>query len=260
MQDIDIVHLAKKINTHYSLSQIKQLCFELDVEFEDLDGIGKLDKTRELVLEMKRQVRLPELVNKVSTDRPNVEELLHNESYGSQIQIRFNRIVRYRWLLLIILILVLIFVFITYKVVIRNAHEINLLAPQLNMISPADLSCPKIYFWSELTELSFENRQNLDDCAEQIDLENSGSILRIRGSSAWPSKFPALTEADISKIAEERALIVANYLVEQGVDPNQIIIEKVMPPEDHRETIDPSIQEKDRFVEFVLEPINSNGR
>jgi len=260
MQDIDIVLLAKIINIHYSLSQIKQLCFELGVEFDDLDGIGKMDKARELVLEMKRQVRLPELMKKVSMDRPNVAKSLHSKSFRPQIQIHFNRFIRYRWLLLTILISISIVLFIIYKIVIGNGQEINVITSELNMISVADSPCPKLYFLSELSELSLKNRQILDNCAIQMDLVNSESILRIRGSSAWPLKYPVLTKDDVLKIADERALIVAKYLETRGVDPKLVIIEPVMPPEDHWETNDLKILEKDRFVEFVLEPIAKNGR
>jgi hypothetical protein len=46
----------------------------------------------------------------------------------------------------------------------------------------------------------------------------------------------------------------------QCLDPQRIISEGMLPPEDHWETNDSKILEEDRFVEFVLEPIKNNGR
>jgi hypothetical protein len=76
-----------------------------------------------------------------------------------------------------------------------------------------------------------------------------------------------LTQDDILKIADERAYTVANYFMPpdcekhgQCLDPQRIISEGMLPPEDHWETNDSKILEEDRFVEFVLEPIKNNGR
>jgi hypothetical protein len=98
MQDPKIVYLAKTIHTYYSLEQIIDLCFELGVEFEDLGGTGKKGKARELVQEMKRHDRLPELVNQVSMDRPNLAKSLRKEAFYPPIQI--HRFTPYKWSLL----------------------------------------------------------------------------------------------------------------------------------------------------------------
>ena len=51
----------------FALSDLKLLCFNLDVEFEDLPGETRKDKARELVVHMQRHGRLPDLETAVNT-------------------------------------------------------------------------------------------------------------------------------------------------------------------------------------------------
>jgi len=76
--------------------------------------------------------------------------------------------------------------------------------------------------------------------------------LKVEGSSAWPANDPPYTEAEILEIAEGRAQSVVDYLVSQGIDPARFVVTAVLPPEDHRNTDDPNLQEEDRYVELTL--------
>jgi hypothetical protein len=49
------------------------LCFDLDVDYENLPGVSKVDKTREIVAYFERRTRLPELINKCNRLRPNID-------------------------------------------------------------------------------------------------------------------------------------------------------------------------------------------
>lgn len=64
--------LLSKINKHFGEDDLKTLCFDLDVDYENLAGETKSSKARELILELERQGRLPELVERCKRARPNV--------------------------------------------------------------------------------------------------------------------------------------------------------------------------------------------
>lgn len=57
---------------HFSEEDLRTLCFELDVDYENLSGDTKLGKARELILEMERQGRLSELIERCRQVRPNL--------------------------------------------------------------------------------------------------------------------------------------------------------------------------------------------
>jgi Effector-associated domain 7/GRAM domain len=66
------VELRKKIATHFSDDEIKTLCFDLGIEYENLAGDGREAKARELVIHCERTGRIPRLVDKCQELRPNV--------------------------------------------------------------------------------------------------------------------------------------------------------------------------------------------
>ncbi len=68
--DNDRVRLYEFILDHYSLGELKDLCFYLDVVYDDLDGSGRKDKARELVEYMARRARLGDLRAVLGQQRP----------------------------------------------------------------------------------------------------------------------------------------------------------------------------------------------
>ena len=58
---------------YFNLEELKTLCFELDVDYDSLGGEGKKEKLRELILLMKRQKRLDELMMYVIAARPKTQ-------------------------------------------------------------------------------------------------------------------------------------------------------------------------------------------
>lgn len=58
----NLVKLYQKIDRHFDESELQDLCFRLNVDFDNLPGSGKRDKARELVKFMDRHGRLPQLV------------------------------------------------------------------------------------------------------------------------------------------------------------------------------------------------------
>lgn len=116
----------------------------------------------------------------------------------------------------------------------------------------AVLPCRRFSFLPDSTELTLESRRILDECVVPTMSQSVGLLLEVTGSSAWPGPAGTYTEAEILEFSEARAQSVVDYLVSQGIDPARFIVAAVLPPEDHRETEDPTIQAEDRFVEMTL--------
>lgn len=60
------------IDTYFDLEELRTLCFELGVDFDNLRSEGKANKARELILLLKRNERLPELVDEISRAKPHI--------------------------------------------------------------------------------------------------------------------------------------------------------------------------------------------
>lgn len=58
---MDRVQLVKFIRDKFSDSELRDLCFELHIDYESLPGEGKAAKARELVSYCERRDRLPDL-------------------------------------------------------------------------------------------------------------------------------------------------------------------------------------------------------
>ena len=61
---------------HFDEGELKTMCFDLGVNYDDLDGEGISDKTTELVLFMNRNGRSAELTNYCRTHRPHAKTML----------------------------------------------------------------------------------------------------------------------------------------------------------------------------------------
>ena len=66
------VVLLTVLDTRFNKSELRQLCFHLDLEYEDLPGSGKADKVRELVLYMERRDHLIDLFTAIQRLRPDI--------------------------------------------------------------------------------------------------------------------------------------------------------------------------------------------
>lgn len=70
--DVTLVRLREALDAGYNDSELRDLCFELGVDYEDLAGGGQSDKARELVLYVKRHNLTAQLVAHVMRDRPHL--------------------------------------------------------------------------------------------------------------------------------------------------------------------------------------------
>ncbi len=68
----EFASLRQNIIRYFSESELRDLCFDLEVDYENLPGQAKSDKVRELLLYLKRSGRIRELIAKCSQLRPNI--------------------------------------------------------------------------------------------------------------------------------------------------------------------------------------------
>ncbi len=64
--------LREKIQEHFSMGELKGLCFDIGLDFEDLSGDEKIEKTVQLIKYMQRREQLPELIQALYEKRQNV--------------------------------------------------------------------------------------------------------------------------------------------------------------------------------------------
>ena len=69
---MDRVQLREFLITHFNDNELRDLCFSLAIDYENLPGAGKADKARELVAYCERFGRTDELVEACRRLRPNV--------------------------------------------------------------------------------------------------------------------------------------------------------------------------------------------
>ncbi len=65
--------LHKALNQHFGLEDLQNLCFSIDVDFEELAGSSKSGRVRELILYCQRRGMLDQLLMACEAERPNVD-------------------------------------------------------------------------------------------------------------------------------------------------------------------------------------------
>ena len=114
------------------------------------------------------------------------------------------------------------------------------------------LPCKRFTFLPDKADLSDESRNVLNLCVVAALQQRPGSVVKITGSAAWPGPAGTYSETQVLGFAKQRAQSIANYLASQGVDPSRLAVNGVLPPVDHRETLDANKQAEDRYVEMTL--------
>jgi hypothetical protein len=66
---VDPVMVQQLLVEYFSLEDIRTLCFEMGVDFDDLPGEGKKGKSRELVIYCRNRAMVDKLVNKIRAAR-----------------------------------------------------------------------------------------------------------------------------------------------------------------------------------------------
>ncbi len=71
-EQVDLVELRQLLASRFSLGELRNLCFDLEVDYEDLPGEGKAEKARELVGYLERRNRIADLLQVGRNLRPDV--------------------------------------------------------------------------------------------------------------------------------------------------------------------------------------------
>ncbi len=127
--------------------------------------------------------------------------------------------------------------------------------PNFQAIAPnegqtlAVLPCRKFDFMPESMAITSDIKRILDTCVLPILHSSTGIYLHIVGSAAW---LPGDTEDVNRQVAGGRAQAIAGYLAQNGIDKNRFTVDVVLPPVQDRNTDDPTIQAKYRYVQLTL--------
>ena len=70
---IDLRTLRLLIDEHFNTAELKQLYFDLGIDWGDLDGGTDPEKIQSLIQYMQRRGRLPDLLAILRKERPDVE-------------------------------------------------------------------------------------------------------------------------------------------------------------------------------------------
>ncbi len=67
---------SKKLNgiidNHFNLEELKELCFNLNIDYDNLSGETKKIKISELIKYLNRRSNLKKLIELIQTTRPNI--------------------------------------------------------------------------------------------------------------------------------------------------------------------------------------------
>ncbi len=80
MQKIELLNMLRD---YFNDSELRDICFSLDIDYESLPGTSKMDKSRELITHLERHKRIPDLLSICARLRPSVswhESQLVNET------------------------------------------------------------------------------------------------------------------------------------------------------------------------------------
>ena len=85
---MDLAKLRQLLVSHFNESELRDLCFDLGVDYEGLPGESKSDKARELVAHFERRGCVPELVGKCAQLRANVKwsDVLESSDESSKVR------------------------------------------------------------------------------------------------------------------------------------------------------------------------------
>ena len=68
-----LAQLLKNLVEYFNLEDLRALCFDLGLDYDELRGEVKSARARELITVMLRQNRLTELASKLQVQRPDVD-------------------------------------------------------------------------------------------------------------------------------------------------------------------------------------------
>jgi len=73
VSDVDMSKLRRALVERFSDGDLRDLCFDLEIDYESLPGDGKADKARELLILMRQHRRIGELLPFAQKLRPDIQ-------------------------------------------------------------------------------------------------------------------------------------------------------------------------------------------
>lgn len=70
---VDMVKIRQQLEKYFTMDELKTICFDSFIDFENISGETKEAKTRELVLYCQRHNKLPELLQACQERRPKID-------------------------------------------------------------------------------------------------------------------------------------------------------------------------------------------
>jgi ABC-type nitrate/sulfonate/bicarbonate transport system substrate-binding protein len=143
---------------------------------------------------------------------------------------------------------------------VRNATFYMTARPNFTAISAEEadkaqtlaiLPCRTFEFLPGRFDLTEASQQTLRECAVPILKSSPDIYLTVLGSAAWPT---GMTEQDTRDFALKRTNSVADFLAQQGVNRERLVLKATVPPPDRRNLGDDREEDrkKDRFVQLTL--------
>ncbi len=68
----NLTQLRKMLIRHFSIAELRVLCFDLGVDYEELEGTAKTTKMQDLILHLERRGELNQLIEAAKEERPGV--------------------------------------------------------------------------------------------------------------------------------------------------------------------------------------------
>jgi len=100
---MQLAELRQVLSDYFSEEEIRTLCFDLSVDYDDLPATGKANKVRELVIYLDRRNRIQDLESAVRRQRPNIpwddasEPSAEPSSSQTQARGYFTRVRYLKW-------------------------------------------------------------------------------------------------------------------------------------------------------------------
>lgn len=126
---------------------------------------------------------------------------------------------------------------------------------QQNAAEVVKLPLEKIDFQPESTRLTDQATKDLTEQVLPV-LRSSRLYLKIEGSAAWPGPAGRFSQEDIRSFAETRATSVQQFLAQQGIDPNRLLVGTLDPK--FPNSLNEAELVQDRIVRFTL--VTTGGR
>lgn len=68
----DLTQLRKMLVRHFNIAELRILCFDLGIDYEELEGGVKTTKVQDLILHLERRGKLQQLMDVAAEERPGV--------------------------------------------------------------------------------------------------------------------------------------------------------------------------------------------